>query len=310
MKTVIALLLLFLGVEAALAQKAGPDFNSLPAIDLWPGAAPGGPGPAGANRMSGKGSLTNVSRPRLLVHVPAKPNGTAILVISGGGYAHIELGKESYPAAQWLRSMGITAFELEYRLPGENWATRDVPFQDAQRAMRIIRGKAAVYGIDPAKIGVLGFSAGGHLAAYIASAFARNFYPPQDAWDSLSARPDFCGLLYPVISMLPPNNKTHAFKSILGADPAMAAERAYSAELQVGPQTPLTFIAQAVDDPVSPVANSTLMADALKAHHIPVELHLFSSGGHGWGMGKAGTETVTWPGLFAAWMKNNKLVRP
>ncbi len=300
----------FLCVGVLQAQPATNALSDVPAIDLWNGPVPDGPGPPGNNRISEKGSLTHVSTPGLLVHVPAKPNGTAILVISGGGYAHIELGKESTPAAQWLQAMGITAFELVYRLPGENWNTREVPFQDAQRAIRLIRSKAAVYGIDPGKIGVLGFSAGGHLAGYIASLAGHNFYTPRDAIDTLSARPDFCGLIYPVISMLPPNDKTHALKSILGAAPTTAMETKFSVEQQVGPQTPLTFIAQAADDPVAPVANSILMFTALRASHIPVEMHLFQSGGHGWGLGKAGTDTVSWPDLFITWMKHNNLLRP
>lgn len=253
--------------------------------------------------ITGKGSVTNVSNPRLIVHRPKNPNGTAILVISGGGYAHIELGKESTPTANWLQSEGVTAFELIYRLPQENWKTTNVPFEDAQRAMRLIRNSAKNHAIDSHKIGILGFSAGGHLAGMTATQPNKKFYEPIDAIDSLSARPDFVGLIYPVISMLPPNNKTHAFKSILGADPSVSEEVAFSVERQVNAHTSPTFLAQAVDDPISPVENSILMNSALKKANVSVEMHLFQTGGHGWGLGKKGSEVAAWPGLFREWVE-------
>jgi acetyl esterase/lipase len=253
--------------------------------------------------ITGKGSVTNVSNPRLIVHRPKNPNGTAILVISGGGYAHIELGKESTPTANWLQSEGVTAFEIIYRLPQENRKTTNVPFEDAQRAMRLIRNSAKNYAIDPHKIGILGFSAGGHLAGMIATQPNKKFYEPIDAIDSISARPDFIGLIYPVISMLPPNNKTHAFKSILGANPSTSEEVAFSVERQVNAHTSPTFLAQAVDDPISPVENSILMNSALKKANVSVEMHLFQTGGHGWGLGRKGSEEVAWPGLFKEWVE-------
>ncbi|MGY0038559.1 alpha/beta hydrolase [Pedobacter sp. NJ-S-72] len=144
-----------------------PDLKQL---SLWGNTIPDGPGPQGAKKKTtASGSVTDVSNPRLIIHKPIKPNGTAILVISGGGYAHIEMGKESTPVANWLQSQGITAFELVYRLPQEGWKTTDVPFQDAQCAMRIIRSLAVQYRINPNKIGILGFSAGGHLAGMTAA---------------------------------------------------------------------------------------------------------------------------------------------
>ena len=280
----------------------------LPSIALWKVIADG-PGPQGENKISSKGSFTNISTPRLLVHQPANPNGIAVLVISGGGYAHIESGSEGNPAGEWLQSQGITAFELIYRLPVEGWATKTVPFQDAQRALRIIRSHAGKYNIDPDKIGVLGFSAGGHLAGYISSTFDKVYYPPQNAIDQLSARPDFTAMIYPVVSMLPPYNITHSFKSLLGKSSDAKEQTAYSVEKQVTAQTPITFLAQSEDDPISPVENSILMYGALKNNKIPAELHVFQSGGHGWGLGKKNTNTGEWPDLFLKWLKINVIYK-
>lgn len=132
-------------------------------IDLWKSVPPNGPGPDGPERISKDGSLSNISKPRLIVYNPKHPIGAAVLVISGGGYTTIGIGKESTPAAKWLQSIGITAFELLYRLPSEGWSSVDVPFQDGQRAMRLIRSLAGKFGFDVNKIGIMGFSAGGHF---------------------------------------------------------------------------------------------------------------------------------------------------
>jgi acetyl esterase/lipase len=292
----------FLLARISVSAQTQPDLKQL---SLWGNKIPDGPGPQGAEKITTSGSVTNISNPRLIIHKPVKPNGTAILVISGGGYAHIEMGKESTPVANWLQSQGITAFELIYRLPQEGWKTTDVPFQDAQRAMKIIRNLAAQYGIDPAKIGILGFSAGGHLAGITAAQPGKKFYKPTDAIDELSARPNFEGLIYPVITMLPPFNKTHAKKSILGKNPVNAQEEAYSVEVQVNSNTPATFLAQAIDDPISPINNSCLMNAALQKAGVPVEMHIFQTGGHGWGMGKKNSPVAAWPTLFKTWAKAN-----
>lgn len=296
----IILLLLGLLSNILLVQNIG----QLPAIDLWK-SIPDGPGPKGENRVSEKGSLTNISLPQLIIHQPETSNGIAVLIISGGGYAHIESGSEGHPAGEWLKSQGITAFELIYRLPAEDWATRQVAFQDAQRALRIIRSSAEKYKIDPHKIGVLGFSAGGHLAGFISSTFDTAYYPSQDPIDQVSARPDFTAMIYPVVSMLPPYNKTHSFRSLMGKNPDRKDQIKLSVEKQVNGKTPVTFLAQSEDDPISPVENSILMYQALKDNKIPAELHLFQSGGHGWGLGKKGASTNEWTGLFINWLKIN-----
>ncbi|MCT2561562.1 alpha/beta hydrolase [Chryseobacterium herbae] len=309
MRTFIALTIILFtgstGYEAQIQEKKIQISPALEQIPLWTNHMPDGPGPQGAEIITAKGSVTNISKPRLIVHRPSNPNGTAILVIGGGGYAHIEMGKESSPTANWLESEGITAFELIYRLPPENLNSNKVPFEDAQRAMRIIRSLAEKYKIDVNKVGILGFSAGGHLAGLTSAQPDTKRYKPIDEIDSLSARPDFTGLIYPVISMLPPNNKTHSRKSILGKDPSVAEETAFSVEKLVDSNMPVTFLAQAMDDPISSVDNSLLLYSALRQVNVKAEMHLFQTGGHGWGLGKKGSPAAAWPELFKTWMKNN-----
>ena len=278
------------------------------AVLLWPGAPPGGAAP-GPQRDSARGSITQVAQPYLIVHRPARPNGMAILLASGGGYAHIEAGKESGPAAAWLQAQGITAFELVYRLPREGGGV-DAPFQDGQRAMRVIRARASEWQVDPARVGMLGFSAGAHLAGMTAVAPDAARYAPVDAADRVSARPDFAVLLYPVLSMQPPFDTTHAKKELLGTHPAQAARDALSVELHVDARTPPVFLAQALDDPVSPPDNSQVMDAALRRAGVPVELHLFQHGGHGWGLGKPGSEAAAWPQLLLAWLRANGWLAP
>ena len=290
-------------LAAAAAVALAPHARAQPApeaIALWPGAPPGGSGPQGPEQVSARGSVTNISRPRLLVHRPARPNGTAIVVASGGGYTHLANGTESTPAAIWLQSLGVTAFELIYRLPREGWS-REAPFQDGQRAMRLVRAGAASWGINPARIGMMGFSAGGHLVGMTEVEPDAHRYPAGDATDTVSARPDFCALLYPVLSMLPPNDHTQSRIQIVGTSPSEAESAAWSVERHVTDRTPPTFLAQAEDDPISPIANSRMMYAALQAAHVPAELHIFEHGGHGWGMGRPGSEVSAWPAMFAHW---------
>ena len=295
MQRLLFLCLICIKLQAAAAP-AG-------ALLLWPGTPPGGAAP-GPQRDSARGSITGVDQPYLVVHRPAQANGVAILLISGGGYAHIEAGKESGPAAAWLQAQGITAFELVYRLPQEGGGVA-APFQDGQRAMRLIRARAAEWQIDPARIGILGFSAGAHLAGMTAVKPAASLYARVDAADAVSARPDFAVLLYPVLTMQPPFDTTHAKKELLGAHPAQAARDAQSVELQVDARTPPSFIAQAFDDPIAPPDNSVLMAVALRRAGVPVALHVFQRGGHGWGLGKPGSEPAAWPQLLLAWLRAN-----
>jgi acetyl esterase/lipase len=301
------LLLLLVVLCSSMVTLDAQDQETPEKMALWaPSAIPDGPGPSGPLHSSASGSVTNISAPMLIVHRPLHPKGIGILVISGGGYAHEEQGHESGPAAAWLASQGITAFELIYRLPAEGWATANVPFEDGQRAIRIIRSRATQFQLRSDQIGVMGFSAGGHLAGMLITQPDFPWYPIADHTDEYSSRPDFAALLYPVITMLPPYNHTHSYRELLGNESSRKAQERYSVNLQVTSATPPVFLAQAKDDPVSPVQNSELMYQALRQVQVPVEMHLFTSGGHGWGMGQTGSSVSAWPSFFMQWLEKIK----
>jgi acetyl esterase/lipase len=225
------------------------------------------------------------------------------LVAAGGGYRRIELATEAYPAAQWLAARGVTAFVLTYRLPGEGWHEGPLaPLQDAQRALRLIRNGSAGYGIDPDRLGVLGFSAGGHLLGLAAARFAFQSYQPIDAADEHSARPHAAALIYPIITLEPPYDHTSTRRVLIGRDPSRVASAEWSVQTHVRRGCPPMFLVQAVDDPISDPANTLIMAAVCERAQVPVELHRLTSGGHGFGMGHPGTPTAAWPDDYQTWL--------
>jgi acetyl esterase/lipase len=273
------------------------------ALPLWPGSPPGGGGPSGSVQQSAKGAISNIAIPDIEVLAPERPNGMAFLVAGGGGYKRIETGSESLPAAQWLNARGITAFVLSYRLPGEGWSAGPLaPLQDAQRALRLIRANAGRFKVDPDRVGVLGFSAGGHLLGLAATRSAFASYDAVDATDALSARPDFAALIYPIITLKPPYDHTSTRKVLIGNHPSAALTSEWSVEDHVGAHCPPMFLVQAKDDPVSDPHNTLIMQAACEKAGIPVELHRPDTGGHGFGMGRSGTASATWPDDFTAWL--------
>ncbi|WP_372392356.1 alpha/beta hydrolase [Xanthomonas sp. NCPPB 3582] len=283
-------------------------------IALWPaGMAPGDTALAQPQRIVDRSSdaarpdryIQSISQPYLVVYRPRQPNGTALLVTPGGGYQRIVLDNEgSALAPGFADQAGITLFVLRYRLPGEGHPNgADVPLADAQRALRLIRANAARYGIDAHRIGVMGFSAGGHVAASLGTRYAAQVYPAQDAADALSARPDFQLLIYPVIDMDSANAHPGSRQRLLGSAPSAAQVRAYSPQLHVDARTPPAFLLHAQDDSVVPVRNSLLMHDALLRAGVPSELHVFAQGGHGFGTERiAGLTLAAWPQLAQAWI--------
>ena len=289
----------------APAVTAPPD--PLETVPLWPALPPGFLNPKLAPRIVETSpepdvyrnrQLTGVVQPALSVFRPAASDGSAVLILPGGGYRALDFDVEGYDVARELNAAGITAFVLTYRLPREGWQdAANVSLQDAQRAMRLIRASAGKYAIDPAHLGVLGFSAGGHLAALLATRSSASVYVPQGDADTQSAAPAFAALLYPVITMLPPFAHEASREQLLGDHPSTELRAAYSCERLVTRETPPCFLAAALDDPDVPVDNSLAMLASLRAAHVPAELHLFEKGGHGFGLA-VGQPAGAWPELF------------
>ena len=301
------------GAKPPVAGLPEPDET----IDLWPKGAPGAPAKPlveTVDERSKDPTLTDravhgISRPRMVVFRPEIPNGSAALITPGGGYRWVVIDKEGYEIARWLAARGWTCFVLFYRLPGEGWASGpDVALSDAQRAMRLIRSRARDYGIIPERVAAMGFSAGGHVCADLATRFAANTYAPVDAADRLGARPDIAAPIYPVQSMRLPFAHPGSRDLLLGPNPTPALEAAHSPEDQVTDATPPTFLVHAEDDPTVPVDNSLRLRAALKARGVAVETHLFAHGGHGFGLRRAmGKPAERWPDLFLAWARTQGL---
>lgn len=310
-----AVLPAFAGAQTAPPATGAPLPANLPdpqeTIDLWPGGAPGMPAIPPVEQVNERSkdparvdrAVLGITRPRLAVFRPARPNGSAVMIIPGGGYKWVGVDKEGYEVARMLVAHGFTAFVLFYRLPGDGWAQGpDVALSDAQRAMRLIRHRASGHGVDSGKIAAMGFSAGGHLCADLLTRFAAKTYAPIDAADSLSARPSAAAPIYPVVSMALPAAHPGSRELLIGRDASPALEAAHSPERNVPADAPPTFLVHAEDDDVVPVENSVMLRAALKARHIPVEMHLFAEGGHGFGLDRAaGKPVLAWPGLFLAW---------
>ena len=281
-------------IAAGLSLAATPRVAlAAPAVSrfpIWPATPPGMPTPPVADNFvlrAPEGPADNiawphVATPMLTVCPATKPTGAAVLLIPGGGYARVAVGREPSAVAHWLAAQGVTAFDLLYRLPHDNWAAGpDAPLQDAQRALRVIRSRAREWGIDPTNIAAMGFSAGGHLAARLASQSALKTYAPVDAADSQPTTIKTVGLFFPVITMTESFAHAQSKRELLGKAPDAATAARYSAELNLFVDMPPTFLGHAADDPVVPVANSIAMFQAVHALPRPAELHIVETGGHG-----------------------------
>jgi acetyl esterase/lipase len=303
---ILALCLLATWADAApMGDKpAGPDH---PVIALWPGLPPGAPATLPPeNVVERPGPLRDryvehVARPTLVVFRPAHPTGASLLMAPGGGYRWVVMDKEGYEAAERFAAAGLTVYVLSYRLPGDGWTAGPMaPLQDAERAMRLIRQRAG----SKAKVGVIGFSAGGHVAGTLALKFDAPAYAPVDAADRLSARPDFAILMYPVATMLDPHVHKGSRQELLGAAASEEAERGWSLERLARPDAPPMLIMHALDDASVPAENSLQLLAALRAAHVPAEAHLFEEGGHGFGIRyAAGKPAALWPDIALAWLR-------
>lgn len=232
---------------------------------------------------------------------------TAIVICPGGGYGMLATNHEGKMIAEWFNQMGISAFVLKYRLPSDKtMIDKSVgPLQDAQEAIRIVRRGAEKWKIDPNKIGIIGFSAGGHLASTASTHFNEKVYES----DTISARPDFSLLIYPVISMDTIITHRGSRNNLIGKSPSDEMVNHFSNEKQVNTTTPPAFLVHSIDDRTVPVENSINYALALKRFKRPCELHIYQSGGHGYGLGRSTNTESTWPEACKKWLQRNKFLQ-
>lgn len=274
--------------------------------NLWPTEAPGAKQPPAGTEKAGEGGrLTDIEIPQYQVYLPEKEKatGAAVVVLPGGGYGMLASGHEGHEIAKWLVERGIAGIVVKYRVSNNPALGYQfpVPFLDARRAIRTVRSKAGDWGIDPKKVGIMGFSAGGHLASLCTTRFADSFaQETQDAIDKENCRPDFSILIYPVISMDPAVTHSGSRKNLLGADPDPALAEKYSTDRAVTKDTPPVFLLSTSDDGVD-CRNSLSFATACKANGVPVSLHLFETGGHGYGLHGKG-DLDQWPSLLDRWL--------
>ncbi|HEX7045841.1 MAG TPA: alpha/beta hydrolase [Burkholderiales bacterium] len=285
----VALLVACLAPSPASAQEV---------ITLWPDGAPTDNGLTGPPQ--GERCVGNVTEPTLTVFHPdpSRANGAAVLVIPGGGYAVVCVQVEGWPSAEWLTEAGFTAAVLTYRMPNGHY---EVPFQDAQQAMRIIRSRAAEWGVAADRVGVMGFSAGGHLASTVGTHFTEDFSGGKGDHLELSHRPDFMILVYPVITLLPDYAHGGSARNLLGEDAPASLVARFSNQLRVTPDTPPTFLVHAGDDETVHPFNSIQFYEELKLHGIQSEFHLFDHGSHGFGLNPASPANM-WDELATDWL--------
>ncbi len=253
--------------------------------------------------------IQNVSDPQLFVYLPPKEkaSGTAIVICPGGGYGVLAIDHEGHDIAKWVSTLGIAGIVLKYRLPSDAIMKdkRIGPLQDVQEAIRITRHNSVRWNIDPMKVGVMGFSAGGHLAATASTLFDNSVCDG----DGTSPRPDFSILLYPVISMDQKITHEGSRKNLLGEHPSSYDVSHFSAEKQVTEKTPPAFIALSADDKAVSTKNSLQYFEALNKHSIPVEMHIYESGGHGYGFATGKNTESGWPLALTHWLQKHHYIR-
>jgi acetyl esterase/lipase len=295
-----------LTLPVALARAEEP--KTLP---LWPDGAPGAQGKETGDAFHA-GDV-----PTLTLYTPdpakARATGAAVVVCPGGGYGMLATEHEGSEVAEWLNSLGVTAAVLKYRL-GPRYH-HPVMLNDAQRAIRTVRARSKEWGVDPKRVGILGFSAGGHLASTAATHFDQGDPNASDPIDRESCRPDLAILVYPVIALSTPYGHAGSLKNLLGDNPSRETVESLSNELQVTKDTPPTFLAHTNEDGGVPAENSLLFVLALRKAKVPVEMHLFEKGVHGLGLGTGWKGRIApdeafqaWPRLCATWLKNRKFV--
>ena len=309
-KAVLAVILCVLAASLVEAQTAGPSSQSdqtldpaldLSTLQLWPSGAPEIQGTPAADL------------PTLTVFLPqkGKATGSAVIVAPGGAYVNLASNLEGRQVADWFTSQGMTAFVLKYRLGAKY--LYPIPLQDAQRAVRLVRSSAAAYGFLPDRIGMVGFSAGGHLAAAAGTLFDGGKPDASDPLERLSSRPDFLVLGYPWLNAMQPSGHYITYCSMIKTIPPATCkldEQKYTPSLHVTSQTPTTFIYSTSDDRTVPISASVDFYNALIAAGVPAELHIFRHGDHGSGMGEGSAALDQWPALLAQWLRDQGLLTP
>lgn len=284
MKRLSLIVMLLMNLTLLMAQKPI-------VIELWPNGAPNSNGLTGTEEDLQGGRVANVIHPTITVYRPAKPNGVTILMCPGGGYARLAMNHEGHDMADWMNSMGVTYAVLKYRMPNGH---KEVPLSDAEQAMRIIRQHADEWGINPNKVGIMGASAGGHLAASLATLYGSD-----------ETRPDFQVLFYPVISMRPGVTHAGSRTNLLGANPDSELEERYCLEQRVTDRTPQAFLMLSADDTAVPPANSIGYFMALREQKVSATMHIYPTGGHGWGYRDSFRYKRQWTGELEKWLREN-----
>jgi acetyl esterase/lipase len=305
-----ATIILLIFINALMMNSAAQTMT----IKLWPDGIPGAKTDASyvEKITNTDGRITRcekVTTPDLTVYLPApeKANGAAVLICPGGGYGVLAFDHEGNAVAKWLNENGIAGIILKYRLPSDQiMIDKSVgPLQDAQEAMRVIRRNAVSWKIKPDRIGVIGFSAGGHLASTLSTHYAEKVY---DIKDNTSARPDFSLLIYPVVSFDTAITHMGSRIKLIGLNPDEKQVRRFSNELQITADTPPAFLVHSADDKAVPVMNSIGYFRGLQKNNIPTELHIFQKGGHGYGLSPKGGTESSWPDLCIKWLKAMGLI--
>ena len=294
MKNIIGILTVILMSFTTMAQ----DFK----LKVWPNGAPSSNGMTLPEELFEGKRVRNVSEAEIYVYLPkiGVNTGAAMVICPGGGYVMEAMDHEGYNMAEWLVQHGVAGIVLKYRLP---YGHDQIPLEDVQRALRIVHAKAKEWGINPAKIGIAGSSAGGHLASTAGTRFDLGKPDSSDPIEKFSCRPDFMLLLYPVITFDEEFGHMGSRINLIGPGNKWDLVEKYSNERQVSSQTPPTFLVLADDDNVVPPRNSIEFYMALKKYKIPAEMHVFRDGGHGFGMNKKNLPVDQWPNLFIQWLK-------
>lgn len=280
-----------LGLRASHAGDAKPTPQP-----LWPNGAPGAMGETAADK------------PSITVYLPPadKANGAAVVICPGGGYGALAMDHEGHQIGRWLNGLGIAGIIVQYRHAPKY--RHPMPLTDAQRAIRTVRANAKAWKIDPNKVGILGFSAGGHLASTAATQFDAGDPKAKDPIDQLGCRPDFAILVYPVITLTGPHAHGGSRNNLLGKDADAKLIESLCNDKRVTAQTPPTFLTHTKEDKAVPVENSVLFHEACKAAKVPTELHVYEKGRHGLGLGPKDLEFSQWPSRCEEWLRTIKMI--